>query len=127
MIGFRGGPAEGLTLLLRRAPHYLRIVEGEDGALDALDQLDDAPRDDERVHVYVRPGEADPIHIHRGGADGRWSGWTFIAMYVWIDVDGSELRDADAWRAWVLSQPRAGQGRVGDTTWPPRVAGTEDR
>ncbi len=55
---------------------------------DALDQLDDTPRPEEEIHVYMQH---------------RWShsrGIGFVAEYLHVpDVDGETVRDNEAWRA----------------------------
>lgn len=53
MIEFLDGPAGNKTLELRRAPVYLRVVIDADGNIDALDQLDDRPKEDERITTGV--------------------------------------------------------------------------
>jgi len=56
MTRFLDGPAEGVTLMLRRAPIYLRVVH-RGTEWDALDALDDRPTPDETIYVYVLHGE----------------------------------------------------------------------
>lgn len=77
MTSFAGGPAAGVSLLLRRAPLYLRAVTGPDGKWDALDLLDDAPAPNETVVAYRRVGTASAMMLdwtekgkRRGGAGG---------------------------------------------------------
>lgn len=52
MTRFIDGPAEGVTLMLKRTPVYLRVVRNRQGKWDALDQLDDSPASDEEIFVY---------------------------------------------------------------------------
>jgi hypothetical protein len=115
---FVGGPLDGMSLDIGRAPHYLRVVVDEQGNVDALDELDDVPRPGERVAVYVRPGESEAMHVdYRDGK--RAARWIVNAAYVHLaDVEGEDLRDTAAWRAWVRAQPPAGIGRLGETRWP---------
>jgi hypothetical protein len=115
-VGFRGGPADGLAVAMDRVPFYVRVVL-EDGVVVPLDSLEDAPRDDEQLAVYVRPGEV--LRLSQPG--GRPA--TVSAIYVHLpDVDVDALRETEAWRAWASAQPAgAGQGRVGEIRWPPPV------
>lgn len=53
MTTFKGGPADGQTLTLKRRPILLRVVQDNDGQFDALDMPDDEPRADEKVFVYI--------------------------------------------------------------------------
>jgi hypothetical protein len=100
---FRDGPARGATLLFRRAPLYLRVVENRHThAFDVLDQLGDTPADDEIVHVYRRITEPVSAHLHyRGRGKSNASGWYEIADYEHLpEIDGEQLRDTAIWRAW---------------------------
>lgn len=102
------GPAAG-TYSVRRAPYFLRAVTSPDGGgrTDLLDQLHDTPMPTERVHVYEAiPGTLwDPDTLARTGtflcpppgASGRYRHRP--------DVDGEQLRDTAAWRAWARAQP----------------------
>lgn len=70
MTTFEDGPAIGKTLMLRRAPLFLRVVVNENtGEVDALDQPDDSPRLDEVLYAYVLT-EA-PHWAHFRAAKGR--------------------------------------------------------
>lgn len=105
MITLHDGPAAG-SYAVKRAPLYLRAVSPVEGAkdvaTDVLDQWEDTPREFERVSVYLRSGEAGTVHINRGR---RGSGFYATGQYHHLaDVDGEQLRDFDAWRAWVLLQ-----------------------
>lgn len=107
---FMDGPAAGQGFDLRRAPMYLRVVEVVEqmGKFDALDQLDDEPREGERVHVYrIVPGSFGCVYVcarGRGALGGRYE--SGIYRYV-PDVDGEQLRETAAWRAWVDAQVAA--------------------
>lgn len=117
MIAFVGGPADGQTAEVPVAPFYVRVaIEPEVGAAAPL-RGTEAPRDGEEVAVYVRPGE-----VLRQG-DGRGGTTVAAATYVWVeDAPADELRDPGAWQRWALSAPPAGEGRVGETRWPPPAA-----
>lgn len=101
MITFADGPAKGAALELRRAPLFLRVVQSADG-IDALDQLDDVARPEERIFVYVRTGQASRVHVCR--SPRRLSGWFFSAEYRLHQTqpDDAILRDFDRWSSWVL-------------------------
>jgi len=58
--------------MLKRAPRFLRVVQGNDGEFDALDQVDDAPRDDERIVVYEINGKPAMVHVNMGRKGGGW-------------------------------------------------------
>lgn len=100
------GPVAGEYSVLR-APFFLRAVLARNGRRDVLDQLDDRPAMDEKVHVYQAvPGTLfDPDMYRRQGiivcpppaASGRYRHRP--------DVDGEQLRDTDAWRAWARAEP----------------------
>jgi hypothetical protein len=106
---FIDGPAAGAGMNLRRAPVFLRVVEviEQMGTFDALDQLEDEPREGERVHVYrmLAGTRGSAFVCGRGsGASGHYE-WGIYAHLA--DVDGEQLRDTAAWRAWVEAQVAA--------------------
>lgn len=98
MCRFLDGPAAGVTLLLRRAPLFLRAVNNR-GDWDALDQLNDTPAAHEAIVAYRRVAAPAIAHINRGG---HGSGWYALADYrVVVDQPAeAELRDTAKWRAW---------------------------
>lgn len=106
------GPAAGTHLALRRAPVFLRIViDRRSGKVDALDELDDTPREGEGLHVYQ--GDRDTLFAFRSDvyvctSDKRGSltaaGLAKGTYRHLADVDGEQLRDTAAWRAWVLER-----------------------
>lgn len=62
------GPAKGKWLRIKRFPLFLRVVIAADGTVDALDQLEDQPREGEKIHVYIRVSSPSMVHV-----DGtRW-------------------------------------------------------
>lgn len=111
MARFLDGPAEGCDLMLRRCPPYLRVVVKIPGApaptIDALDQLEDVPAPNEVVVVYRRvDGTFSRMHFCFRGKDRGKSGWQETGEYRHLpDVDGEQLRDTAAWRAWAMEQP----------------------
>jgi hypothetical protein len=100
MVSFVDGPLADTTLMLRRAPLFLRAVTDAAGKADALDQVDDVPAGDELVHVYRRRGDASVVCIRPGGCYA-------MASYVYVpDAFGDELYDTDGWRRWVDGRAR---------------------
>lgn len=118
MTRFLDGPAMGTTLFLRRAPHYLRVVQGPDGptapgTVDALDQLDDTPSASERITAYEMVGEPGYMHVRMRKGGGVYRGGTY--RMVAEQPDDATLRDAGLWRAWVsqrIGQPVGPDGSV---------------
>lgn len=105
MTTFLDGPAEGMALMLRRAPRYLRVTatrHADHLEWDALDQLEDQPRPGETLYAYEIEGEAGVCHIYRRGGG---SGWYAHAQYRWLadeQPDDATMRDSIAWRQWCL-------------------------
>jgi hypothetical protein len=114
------GPAGPIDLALRRAPIFLRVVvDRRSGKVDALDQLDDVPMPGEAVHVYEAvPGTTfafrSDVFVCVRGPGGMRQAATALGDYRHrLDVDGESVRETDAWRAWCLAQPLAGQVEAG--------------
>jgi hypothetical protein len=103
MTSFHDGPANGKTLTLKRAPLFLRVTVGQDGKIDALDQLDDAPMPDEKILVYRRRGEAGSLHIDgrdkRGRRFGEWYAYGEYDLFAEQPAD-EILRNNQRWRNW---------------------------
>lgn len=104
MIHFLDGPAKGVSLALRRAPEFLRVVlDHATWQLDALDQLDDEPKASESIYVYRLAGD-----VGRGFFCRRGKGClTFVeADYRLFDVQPAdeEVRDRERWQAWAMAQ-----------------------
>lgn len=99
MTRFIDGPAQGKVLMLRRAPVYLRVVRDDSsGEIDALDQLDDTPKDYESLFAYQlveRPGMA---FIDGPKCRGRYA----VAEYTMVlsPPSDAEMRDTTAWGVW---------------------------
>ncbi len=100
MTTFTGGPAEGHILMLRRAPQYLRVVVAPGNKVDALDQLDDTPAAEERIHVYELQEFRGSVHITR--SPRSQSGNYVAATYRHLEPQPaeSEVRETEAWRDW---------------------------
>lgn len=127
------GPAAGTYLGLHRCPVYLRVViDRTTGKVDALDQLDDAPRPGEALHVYQGDPptlfalRADIIVCVRGEHGGLAAAATAKGEYHHLaDVDGEHLRGTATWRAWVLERVRTVEAREPVLPTPEReLAGT---
>lgn len=107
MTRFLNGPAEGQTLMLRRAPIFLRVVE-KAGKWDALDQLGDSPESGETLHAY-RISKRPQGHVHLNA--GKASGFYSMASYLLCEKQptAEEMRDSRAWESWcrrmVSNQP----------------------
>lgn len=117
MTTFLDGPAYGTTLFLKRAPHYLRVVLGPDGpthtgTVDALDQLDDVPRSDERIVVYEMTAGPTHVHINRGRKGCAWYRGGEYRM-VAAQPEDAVLRSTESWRAWVSEKIGAPVGPDG--------------
>ena len=98
MTRLHGGPADGVTLMLQRAPIYLRAVCIPGGDWDALNQLDDAPKASEQIIVYQRDGDGGWVHLRTN----RGCRWYTSAEYRVLDLqpDDAAVRETAAWRAW---------------------------
>ena len=107
MIRFVDGPAAGQTMLLHRAPRFLRVVRGPGGKWDACDQLDDVPADDETITVYARgPEKPGVLHVNMGRLGG---GWYVVAAYRLQPAQPADwqARETSAWQDWCRDQTGA--------------------
>lgn len=99
MTKFLDGPAGGKSIDLRRCPHFLRVVISEAGELDALDQLSDEPRADEKVYVYeIEPGSWGEVYVRPGG---RFEHGRYRHL---AHADGEAVRETEAWRKWTAAE-----------------------
>lgn len=119
MIRFLDGPAEGRDLMLRRAPHFLRVTTARrrgEVKVDALDQPDDEPTATETVHVYVVDPSTRSGYFLCGtrprSASGRYASADYRHLPVDADVQ-QRIRDRDAWRRWVLAAGDAAAAGAG--------------
>lgn len=103
MVRFLDGPAAGTSLVLCRAPIFLRVVIDAAGNVDALDQLDDVMRPDEVAHVYRLD---DDMGVAFACTRGKGCGRLAIATYrLYARQPGQELlRDNQAWQTWAMGQ-----------------------
>jgi hypothetical protein len=104
MTRFTDGPAAGKTLMLRRAPVFLRVVRNAKGEWDALDQLGDQPEPSETIVAYRKVKDDGWVHL-RSAKRGA-SGFYLSAQYAVVDPqpDDSTMRSTQAWRAWCYEQ-----------------------
>ena len=111
MTTLTGGPAAGQTLMIRRTPIFLRVVEQVKGRLklggtkwDALDQLEDEPRWNEVVHVYrlVKRGGHVCIRQAKGGGCFQICEYAYLEPQPPADV----LRFNSRWRDWCMAESR---------------------
>ena len=102
---FIDGSAAGTILRCARAPMMLRVVVGSDGAIDALDQLTDSPREGESVFVYMMKGPPEPTGFWDGRdpKTNRRIGGPFASVAYKLLPDQpspDRLRTRDAWSSW---------------------------
>lgn len=119
MIRLLDGPAAGQTLMLKRAPRFLRVVRGPSGKWDALDQLDDTPNDDETITVYARGAEKPGVvHLNMGRLGG---GFYVLAYYRHHPAQPAEwqMRETSAWQAWCRDQSGKAVPIISEPTEPP--------
>jgi hypothetical protein len=71
---------------------------------DALDQVDDNPRRDEEVYVYVLMEEPTRYHLLIRGKGKREGGWYQDGKYKHLPEKPEDhvLRDNERWRRWTL-------------------------
>jgi hypothetical protein len=98
---FENGPAHGVTLMLHRAPYFLRVVY-DGNAYDALDQLEDVAKPEETIYVYRITELPGWCHIKatKGGGTYSFGNYEFISP----QPDDELVRDNEAWRKWVSEQ-----------------------
>lgn len=99
MTTFADGPAQGKTLMLKRAPYFLRVVVDEAGKVDALDQPEDSPRPGETCYVYTCRGVLGSTSVRKTGGRG---GIYPIADYMLSKTqpDAITMRQNARWVEW---------------------------
>lgn len=110
MIRFLDGPAAGRSLMLRRAPLYLRAVwDAVNQKWDALDQLTDLPAPGEMIVVYRRTGEPSAAFIDWTEKGRRRGGCFAVAEYALVSdqPDDATTRLTKSWRKWCWAQVRS--------------------
>lgn len=100
MTRFEDGPARGQTLMLKRAAYFLRVVQGADGKFDALDQLDDTPKPDEKLFAYEINGTPGMAFVDGTKCRGAYA----LANYKVVKNQPTdvEMRTTEAWQEWVM-------------------------
>ena len=98
MTKFIDGPAQGVILMLKAAPHHLRVTRDTNGKWDALDNPADVPLVTETLYVYELVGEASAYHIRKKGGGGFFS----MADYRLCasQPTDQEMRDSGRWWKW---------------------------
>jgi hypothetical protein len=122
MTKFINGPADGVTLMLRRASLLLRVVYSDTkDEFDALDWITDSPQWHEGVYVYRRIGEPMVMMIDYCDRRGRHGQRVASAEYEFLPAQPAEqyLRRPDAWQSWCrraaarLAQQQGGSNAQG--------------
>lgn len=104
MTTFTNGPANGKTLMLKRIPYFLRVVQDGD-KFDALDQPNDKPSPGETIHVYRHVETRGHVSISRRGGGG---GFYPIASFEFHSTpQDSEVREVAEWIAWCVANKPA--------------------
>lgn len=116
---FLDGPAAGVELSLGRTPVMLRVVQNRAGVWDALDQLNDEPKPQEKIYVYrVVPGtQSGMVHVQYSTGRGRRGQWMQGADYTALleQPADEDVRTNDRWRAWCnMMQSREAAERQSD-------------
>lgn len=107
MTNFTNGPAAGVTLSLRRAPLFLRVVRDEAGKWDALDLVSDIVAPGEAVYAYRRTRHDGTVHVDGRDKNGRRYGeWFQLAEYALVEPQPPEavLRDTRNWQGWATAE-----------------------
>lgn len=120
MTTFSDGPAKGQTLMLKRSPLLLRVVQSfNTGQFDALDAPNDTPAENERIFAYHMVEFRGMVHVNRRGGG---SGFYGMATYALIPDQPTDeiMRDNEKWKAWkpcesILDQLRRLQEAHGST------------
>lgn len=105
MTKLTNGPAAGVCLALKRSPVFLRVVHDRiTHVWDALDLVDDAPRDPEDAYAYYRISLRGRVHLNFGR--GRGGGFYARAEYALVDPQPGDdvMRSNDKWRDWATFQ-----------------------
>jgi hypothetical protein len=100
---FREGPAAGVSLELRRAPKYLRVVCSQSTGWDALDQLDDTPKPEEKIYAYLLVEDRGSVFVDGRDKKGKRTGGLYrMAAYAYIESQPPDvvLRSTVQWREW---------------------------
>ena len=86
-----------------RTPMFLRVVVDENGTVDALDQLDDAPKSTETIHVYVLAAQPTTfIECTRG--KGCRPGVVAEYRHYRTQPTDDIMRDNASWATWCQAE-----------------------
>jgi hypothetical protein len=98
VTGFIDGPAKSQHLMLKRSPHFLRVVKSP-RAWDALDQAGDGPAPDEKIFAYKLSKQLGNCHINMGRGRG---GFYPISEYQFIPQQPTDeqMRKPALWAGW---------------------------
>lgn len=98
MITFTGGPAHGQTLMLHRAPRFLRVTK-QGAKFDALDAPVDVALPDEALFAYEIVGKPSMCHLKMSG---KGSGFYALASYRYLERQPSDrtMRSNVRWQEW---------------------------
>lgn len=106
LVSLKHGTIRG-SLSLRRCPKYLRfVITGTDWkTLDALDQLDDEPRDGEYLIAAVKSSEGS-VHLDGTRNGRRFGEWHRTATYETMPDQPSQetMRDRAEWQKWCMER-----------------------
>lgn len=109
MTKFQDGPAKGQTLMLQRTPFFLRVTEAG-GKFDALNQLTDTARPEEKLYCYRMDAHLGNAHVRMTKGGGFY--WMVEYRMQPEQPHDATLRDNAAWAAWCESQPEAAMGNL---------------
>lgn len=103
MCQFVDGPAGGVYLNLRRAPLFLRAVRDAE-EWNALDQLYDRAKPDEKIYAYVLVDPPSSYHLLVRGKGKKGGGWFQHGQYTLVHPQPPDdvMRDNTKWRAWTV-------------------------
>ena len=109
MTDFTNGPAKGKILELTRVPMplFLRVTQGIEGDIDALDKLEDTPTADEILFAYKKIADKGTVHIDGRDKQGkRFGRWYNPCTYALVEQqpDQATMRDKTKWQAWCTEQ-----------------------
>ena len=106
MFRFLDGPAAGAILNLQRAPLFLRVVIADDGTVDALDKVDDVPRPDETIHVYLldKSSVSSGFVCSRGKRRGCERFLSAEYSLFHDQPTDNDARNNAAWSEWAILQ-----------------------
>ncbi len=122
MTSFTDGPAAGQTLMIKRAPIFLRVTRKrfalethpqphqQADQFDALDQPEDKPADDEELFCYRNTEKkGGGAFIDYGGNKKHMSGFYPMSEYALYPDQPPDavMRNNARWRLWCGEQALA--------------------